>query len=248
MFYCILIVLLAVMWVRAFRASELYKITRGHKDDPNLPDDQVQVWYNLGGFNVLLLNNDPNMFISFLGGVGVLVAYGGLWMCAVGKWAGLAVVLVGVAVCVVTQLGMVNQIKAFFREYQAEMKEDPKEVFTGKSSLGHAVRTSINIGIARALSVVMFCSVVGILLYFFSKMMGRKINYDEEKIERGEGEEDLIDDNGDRWHCRYQMGDDVRVYRNTRTGKEIYVKTADMLEAQNKSKFIQIGNRTFHVE
>jgi len=248
MFCLILIVLLAVMWVRAFRASELYKVTRSRKDDPNLSDEQLQVWYNLGGLNMLLLNNEPNMFISFLGGAGVLVAYGGLWMCALGKWAGIALVLVGAAVCVVTQLGMVNQIKAFFKEYQEEMHEDPKEVFTGKSSLGHAVRTSINIGIARALSVAMICSVVGILLYFFSKMMGRKINYDEEKIERGEGEEDLIDDTGDRWHCRYYLGDDVRVYRNTRTGKEIYVKTADMLEAQKKSKLIQIGNRTFHVE
>jgi len=248
MFVLILIVLLAVMWVISFRASELYKVTRARKDDPALSAAQVQTWYNMGGFNLLLLNNEPNAFISFLAGLSVWVAYGGLWMCAFGKWAGIALVIGGALVCALTQLGLVKRIKDFFESYQEETGEDPKTIFTGKISLGHAVYTSIKIGIARALSVAMICSIVGIMLYFFSKMMGRNIVYREEMIENEEGEDNLIDEQGNRWYCRYHLGDDVRVYRDELHGKEIYIRTDDLIEALDKAKYIQIGNKVFHRE
>lgn len=245
MFYFILVALAAALFVMGLRANELYKVTSAEKDTAT--DSQIGIWYKMGGFNLLVFECGPGVFLSFLAGMGVIAAYAGLWMCALEKWAGIAVVLAGVLVCALIERSFVGHINDYFMKYKEETGEDPNEIFTGKTGLTHAVYTSVKIGVGKALTFLMLISIVGIALYFILRNMIRGALYQEERIERGESEDRLVDENGDVWKCKWHLGDDIWVYDGP-NGQSIQVKASDMIHAQNNAKYISVGGHTFTKE
>lgn len=258
MFYTILIVLLAVMIGSGIRANLLDLEV---KKMANAADTQKEIWHELGAFNRLLLEFGPNTFLSFLAGMGVILAYIGLWMCALGNWPGLWMVIIGVLVCALIQSTMVIKAKNFFKEYNKTLKEDPKKYFTGKNGLPHAIYTSVKIGIGKAVKFLLICSVVGILLYVILKnVMLRSIDLETMAIT---GDYNfppyfIYDQNDQQWVCDGVMGEEqkIKIYRPFQPKgtylnvREVYVDINELLEGMEKQNVSQnsfrIGEWTFH--
>ena len=183
MVYFILLVLGAFLIAMSFRANILNHEITEIVDAAAYGKEQEAVWHEMGGFNLLFLQFGPNMALSFLAGAGVLAAYLGLWMCALGKLSGLLMVILGAAVCGVIQVTMVAGIKTYFAGYEKEMGEDPRPYFTGKNGVPHAVYTSVMVGVGKVVKFVLIVSVVGILLYVILKCSCTvKKNLQEKKV------------------------------------------------------------------
>lgn len=265
MFYVILIILLAVMAGSGIRANllNLEVEEMAVKRMMNPSDTQEEIWYELGAFNRLLLAYGPNTPLSFLAGMAVILAYVGLWMCALGNWTGLWMVVIGLLVCALIQYTMVVSIKRFFKQYEETLGEDPKKYYTGKNGLPHAIYTSVMIGIGKAMKFLLICSVVGIMIYVIIKnAMLRSIDLETMAITGNYNfpPHTIYDQNDQEWVCAGVMGPEknIKVYRPLKlegsyhTIPEICVDVNKLLTEMGKENMSQnsfeIGNRTFHWE
>lgn len=254
MFYFILLVLLAVMIVNGTRANELNLMV---KESAIHSDTQTAVWHELGGSNILLMEFGPDTGASFMAGLGVLLAYIGLWLCALGKIGFLVMVVLGVALCALIQYTMVSKVKMYFAAYERENGENPQKYFTGKNGLPHAVYTSVMIGIGKAVKLVLICSIVGILLYVFLRNGIRKM-IDVEAMaitgDYGFPPNIIYDEKENAWTCTDVMGEDrnIKVYSPLKANDtheaslRIYVDVADALAKHPDATRMRAGNREFH--
>lgn len=261
MVYFILLVLGAFLIAMGFRANILNHEITEIVDAAAYGKEQEAVWHEMGGFNLLFLQFGPNMALSFLAGAGVLAAYLGLWMCALGKLSGLLMVILGAAVCGVIQYTMVARIKAYFAGYEKEMGEDPRPYFTGKNGVPHAVYTSVMVGVGKVVKFVLIVSVVGILLYVILKRAVLKGLDLEATAIRGDYQfppKRIYDENEDAWFCTDALGEDgnIKVYSPApggRTNRSIRVyidskQVLEELEKHPKATRIKVGDRIFHWE
>lgn len=263
MFYFILLVLGGFMIAMGIRANVLNQEVRKLTETAAYSETQTVIWHELGGFNTLLLEFGPNMFLSFLAGVGALAAYLGLWMCALGNISGLLMVILGAAVCGLMQVPMITGSKSYFKEYETKTGEDPRPYFTGKNGLPNAVYTSVMIGIGKTVKFVLLVSVVGILLYVILRQGALRVIDLETAAITGDYQfppKTIYDEYGNPWFCTDAMGEDgyIKVYSPAASGKadrgtRIYVDSRKLQEkAPNATGVIVthavFGNKTFHWE
>lgn len=254
MMYFILLVLGAFLIAMGLRANLLNQEVQ--QTIATASEEQAAVWHEMGGFNTLLLQFGPDTALSFAAGAGVLVAYLGLWKCALGGLSGLLLVVLGAAVCGLVQYRMIARIKTYFAEYEREIGEDPRPYFTGKNGIPQAVYTSVMIGIGKLVKLVLIVSVVGILLYAILKQAILKGLNMEAMIIRDEYQfppKTIYDENDDAWFCTDRMGEDgdVKVYSPAPGAKadrilKIYVSSEEILKKAPKATGMIVGNRTFH--
>lgn len=253
MFYFILIVLLSVMVVLGTRANELHLIVT---QSAIRSDSQTAVWHEMGGTNILLMEFGPGTSLSFLAGLGVIIAYIGLWLCAVISLGFLVMVVSGAALCALVQFTMVSKVKKYFAIYERENGENPQKYFTGKNGLPNAVYTSVMIGIGKAVKLVLICSVVGILLYVFLRSGIRKMIDVEAMAITGDyafPPNVIYDERENPWTCTDVIGENrnIRVYSPAVGGKKsdmfssLYVDVSDAMDHPNATH-LRAGNREFH--
>lgn len=253
MFYAILLILLAIMITAGTKANVL---SLEVKESAIQSDTQRAIWHELGAFNMLLLEFGPSTPVSFLAGMGVIFAYIGLWICALGNWGGLAMVIPGLVVCGLIQYIMVSKVRQYFAEYEKANGESPKKYFTGKNGLPHAVYTSVMIGIGKAVKLLLICSIVGISIYVILRHQALKVIDWETSIITGDfgfPPQMIYDEQDEPWICCDILGDEknIRVYepvnaKNTHeAAMKIYVDVHEALEHPEATRMV-CGSRTFH--
>lgn len=257
MLYFILLVLAAWMIVMGTRANILNLEVANSAIQS---DNQHVIWHEMGGLNILLLEYGPNMPLSFISGVGILIAYIGLWRCVLGSWNGMLMVILGVAVCAAVQFTMIAKIKTFFKEFEETYKTSASDIFCGKNGLAHAIYTSIMIGIGKMVKFVLIVSVVGILLYVLLRqaiLNGLNI---EEKLISGEAFEfpprTIYDENENPWILTEVMGEDknIRIYDNPadRNASKVYINVDNLQHEIDQQGIaglqvkLNVGEHTFH--
>lgn len=261
MVYAILLILGCVLIAMGMRANVLDHEVREITAAAAYDETQAAVWYEMGGFNLLFLDHGPNTFLSFLSGMGVLAAYIGLWMCALGKFIGILAVVLGIAVCAAIQYTMVAEIRTYFAKYEKEIGKDPRPYFTGKNSVPHAVYTSVKVGIGKMVKFVLLVSIVGIMIYvIFKRAILNGLDLEATAI-KGDYQfppKTIYDENEDAWFCTGALGEDgnIKVYSPAPDAKanrsiEIYIDSnaaLEELEKHPKATKIQVGDRIFHWE
>lgn len=257
--YAILLILGGFLAAMGFRANELNKQIREMLEADAAGEEQRAVWHEMGGFNLLLLTYGPNTLLSLAGGAGLFAAYIGLWRCALGKWSGLVMVILGAGVCAAVQYTMIARVKADFARQEKETGENPAQYFTGKDSLSYAVYTSVMIGAGKIVKFILIVSIVGIMLYGILKRAVLS-NLDlEERIIRGDFQfppKVIYDEVEAPWRCTAKLGEDghIKVYtpitQKTLWGPSqqpaVYIDSNKLDGLESKITHIIVGDRTFH--